>query len=59
MNDTYIRLRRLADIQCQIDIEAVQGQLDLQPAPFVYVPREEAPTAENLERPLFLRAQAE
>lgn len=59
MNDTYTRLRRLADIQSQLDIESVQGQLDLQPAPFVYVPREEPPTAENLERPPFLQVQAE
>jgi len=59
MNDTYTRLRRLADIQSQLDIEAVQGQLDLQFAPWVYVPREIAPTAENLERPPFLRIQAE
>jgi hypothetical protein len=59
MNDTYTRLRRLSDILQQIDIEAVQGQLDLQPSPWVYVPREVAPTAANQDLPAFVKIQAE
>lgn len=59
MNHTYTRLRRLADIQSQLDIEAVQGQLNLQPPTWHYVPRAIAPTVSNEQLPAFVKIQAE
>jgi hypothetical protein len=58
INDTYIRLRRLADIQAQIDVATVQFELDLQPE-WHYEPRDTDPTEGNLALPAFLQIQAE
>jgi hypothetical protein len=52
------RRQRLAEIHAQIAVVTVQQELDLQPVSR-YVPREIAPTAENLALPMFFRIQAD
>ena len=61
MNQTYNRLRRLAEIEREIERqirEAPQLELDLV-APWQYQPRAVAPTVDNLALPAFLAIQAE